>query len=113
MTDKHDYKAAEKYFSQDDDFLSDNFGDVVLHKDAIKSALEKAQKYQWQPIETAPKDGTVIPIRLCSRKNYPHEWHKAYFAANGEWYVHEIGYLTEDYLSNWMPLPEPPTIKGD
>lgn len=63
----------------------------------------------WQPIETAPKDGTSI-------LGYPHfrvtHWQaEDCYPAPGwvsEWdYSLEL-YITDTKLSHWMPLPEPP-----
>lgn len=41
----------------------------------------------WQPIETAPRDGTVIDL-----------WHHA-------------GVMGDDSFTHWMPQPEPPETK--
>jgi hypothetical protein len=61
---------------------------------------------KWQPIETAPKDGTEI---LVWRKGwlYPH---------NALWQEFDEGGsfenpFTDDFMdppSHWMPLPAPP-----
>ena len=70
---------------------------------------------EWQPIETAPKDGLEILIY------YP-EWNNengVVFAAEydsgrigmedieGTWYAFHYGH-TGDGATHWMPLPEPP-----
>jgi hypothetical protein len=58
----------------------------------------------WQPIETAPKDGTRILLWVLSQYD-PRE-------AVGRWDSH--GYWAIDYNdvpcdpTHWMPLPAPP-----
>lgn len=65
---------------------------------------------EWQPIETAPKDGTAI-IGAWDSKIFENRWfiHPVIFE-NGIW----IHYWDQDedhvlYPTHWMPLPEPPT----
>ena len=67
---------------------------------------------KWQPIETAPKDGSLILITdgHCSYAAWyegqcQYEW--AIADDNGD--DNAIG---EMYVTHWMPLPEPPTDKG-
>lgn len=69
----------------------------------------KAAK-QWQPIETAPKDGTVLlvcgqdGVRAIAR----YERSNPHFGNNGHW-VSRMGH--EENCTDalyWMPLPEPP-----
>ena len=62
----------------------------------------------WQPIETAPKDGTVVLIFEPSREKWkinsaywPNHWHKPCFLSAGQ------GVML-DKATHWMPLPEPP-----
>jgi hypothetical protein len=56
---------------------------------------------QWQPIETAPKDGTEI-IVLCRRKKVSLGW---YFSAstNNKHWLNENG--SKINPTHWMPLP--------
>lgn len=71
---------------------------------------------EWQPIETAPKDGTEVLIY------YP-EWgnkKNVVFAAEydigrpgmeeveGTWYVFHYGPKPAAPPTHWMPLPPPP-----
>jgi len=73
---------------------------------------------EWQPIETAPKDGTYI-IAWCV---HPHAKHSAQPISDGyaqpviaKWIDHNGGGWMWHGLSceftHWMPLPQPP--KGD
>jgi hypothetical protein len=70
---------------------------------------------EWQPIETAPKDGAAIliwpaqssftgddTISYVVRWN---DWKEAWIEASGEEY-------DTFYPTHWMPLPPPPK-KGD
>jgi len=63
---------------------------------------------QWQPIETAPKDGTVILATLPG-SNVPqpirfslHGWRIEW----DDWILSE-----EDHPTHWMPCPEPPEVE--
>jgi hypothetical protein len=73
---------------------------------------------EWQPIETAPKDGSAILIwpaqsaltgsTECMIISYVvrwHDWKEAWIEASGEEY-------DTFYPTHWMPLPPPPK-KGD
>lgn len=78
----------------------------------------------WQPIETAPRDGTKILV--CRR--FPFDcWHYdvAKWAIKREHisgWAKKVGEYSERYDENWewfeirpthwMPLPEPPTLTG-
>ena len=64
-----------------------------------------AAKSEWQPIETAPTDGTVIIVwSLLARDSVMAH------CIDGEWVTHPgLGYaLIPNELTHWMPLPEPP-----
>jgi hypothetical protein len=71
---------------------------------AIAEALMEASQ-QWQPIETAPKDGTRMLLRLSNGEVFS-GWgteHAGFqrFHADGT----DIGWLNPRH---WMPLPSPP-----
>jgi hypothetical protein len=66
----------------------------------------------WQPIETAPKDGTSVlladndEIQIC-------QWSERNVFGVREWcYGHCEGEYNSRYTfdcpTHWMPLPEPP-----
>jgi hypothetical protein len=95
-----------------------NYRDEVI--DRKNDTIEELEaKQEWQPIETAPKDGTWI-LLYCSQQKV---------AISGMWHVepdlftpdvHEPGWSDwvsdNDYImwdsgyspTHWMPLPEPP-----
>jgi hypothetical protein len=59
----------------------------------------------WQPIETAPRDGRVILAALILARSHevrPVQWdHQV-----GTWRVFPSGHWTS--MAGWMPLPPPP-----
>ena len=57
------------------------------------------QTMTWQPIETAPKDGTVIIVYA------PDFFQTAAWVGNG-WTNAANSWLGD--VTHWMPLPEPP-----
>lgn len=71
---------------------------------------------EWQPIETAPRDGTVILLGCPavgamkdpgSRRVYEGLWHggqKTFTSVNG--------FLLLTVATHWMPLPSPPNSGG-
>lgn len=85
---------------------------MVLHevKQALQSlpAIEQAMQ-GWQPIETAPKDKTMVALLHVGANGYRRYgvgWHMPLTGWQG--WPHEPG---EDYAAptHWMPLPTPPT----
>ena len=64
---------------------------------------------KWQPIETAPKDGTICLLDA----NVP--WRiRIGFYGNGSWHSVPQGSMKRCQPVYWMPLPKPPKaiIKG-
>jgi hypothetical protein len=75
----------------------------------------------WLPMETAPKDGTLILVSVKQgstsagggrngtrwwNKTVPAAWQRdAWYAYSPSWWG-EIRY--QDWIGGWMPLPEPP-----
>jgi hypothetical protein len=61
----------------------------------------------WQPIETAPKDGTILVFRMADSGPFYQlaQWvvlprrKGRWTCSNGDWV---------DDVTHWMPLPEPP-----
>lgn len=69
---------------------------------------EFAAKYSWQPIETAPKDGTEILLFELTFNGAPYMFTAKWDSEDADWKCIEF----EAYDHNptyWMPLPEPPT----
>lgn len=55
---------------------------------------------QWQPIETAPRDGTFLAL------NYDGIVHQATMTKHGPYSVTSKSFMS---ATHWMPLPTPPT----
>lgn len=72
----------------------------------------------WQPIETAPKDGTVILLMGPSGyANIPYRAHVGYWQnyvmrPGGDWRNHSDDWFMDDGAdaTHWMPLPPPPAV---
>lgn len=65
----------------------------------------------WQPIETAPKDGTEILAWQKGEGAFVVFWYSRLF--NWKWTTHDLGGDENLYPSHWMPLPAPPTTEGE
>jgi hypothetical protein len=80
--------------------------DEYLHSEAkriVAAAIREALADQWQPIESAPKDGTVFYI------NHPRGIRRAWWASDRLYYeAPGRGEMVDDVIAHWMPLPEPP-----
>ena len=72
---------------------------------------------RWQPIETAPKDGTriLVPYPIFDPGNLTASpdryeiivvhWREVGWVSDGAWMLHEDP-------THWMPLPPPPHTEG-
>ncbi len=69
----------------------------------------------WQPIETAPKDGTVVDLFRCGHRVPNCSWRVnhnvlldgwVYSPPNGGKYAF---HKRDPNPTHWMPLPEPPS----
>ena len=69
---------------------------------------------KWQPIETAPKDGTIILVAI-EHSNGPllhdivwwNDYRDYWESAGYDWKYDEV-----EHIFHWMPLPPPPK-KGE
>ena len=64
---------------------------------------------EWQPIETAPKDGTSILGYWCYEGGFEHYIQPIRYL-HGKW-LHDWDHSDELYPTHWMPLPEPPAAR--
>lgn len=70
---------------------------------------------EWQPIETAPKDGTVILAYLkVNGMVQAHYVSPAEMLASDDeeprWFTTDGQELPLNYLTHWMPLPAAPSV---
>jgi len=100
-------KATENSADSDLWFLLRLLDEVTIERNGYCDALQEASA--WQPIETAPKDGTPI-IAVVP------EWRCCHIAAwiDKGWSiaVRENGRMRIPTPSHWMPLPPPPEDEG-
>ena len=59
----------------------------------------------WQPIETAPKDGTVIRVSDLLGRERLASWYKESKYFDGHWML-KLEKIPE--ITHWMPLPPVP-----
>lgn len=66
---------------------------------------------EWQPIETAPKNGRdlilwfpkIKRVQACAWKS-PNGYYAAAWSADGQWIPYEP--------THWMPMPDPPRAEA-
>lgn len=70
---------------------------------------------EWQPIETAPKDGTIIDLWFGEYRETDCWWQEGCsIHPQAGWYSHALCYGYGDWFdeseqpTHWMPLPAPP-----
>lgn len=62
---------------------------------------------EWMPIETAPKDGTLVLI-VTAHASPISGYFAAYWSTEWEmWRFHNEGFVRDP--THWVPLPPPPT----
>lgn len=78
----------------------------------------------WQPIETAPKDGTWIVALVAGADDRWEHLNGRAFVVRHEgktasdydlgWALHPgFGGVHESWFTHWMPLPKPPASSGE
>lgn len=79
----------------------------VLTPDTLNALLKGAG---WQPIATAPKDGTEILV--CNDNGHYYPVVAEYLG--GGW-SHHGGWVEDDgkYFTHWHPLPKPPWAENE
>lgn len=77
---------------------------IAEHIPVIRQALTQAEEMQWMPIDSAPRDGTVVIVYRTEFKGYIPRIGEDYYKDN-KWTHSNIYYQP----THWMPLPSPPT----
>lgn len=65
---------------------------------------------EWQPIETAPKDGRTLMVWITDPDVSSHCFAPVSITSDGKWWDDSTGDQIEPLknATHWMPLPEPP-----
>lgn len=104
---------AAEYIEGHARYLREFFGPCELGYEAERIAQRlRAEASGWQPIETAPKDGTWFlatedgEVDLCA-------WHKTPHVPLYGFHFHSCDPedAEECHPTHWMPLPAPPAVK--
>jgi len=73
--------------------------------------ITELENVVWQPIETAPRDGTWVVLTDGSAVGVAY-WGGTYFGSDPAWVVYahrsEFELCHVDKPTHWMPLPTPP-----
>lgn len=87
----------------------DKNGEWVRFVDVIKR-IKELEAQQWQPIDSAPKDGTKILV--CHEDKHGNKEVLAAHWGSGCW---QTGFAFEGirYTTHWMPLPSPPKEQSE
>lgn len=96
---------------------------LVLLREALAISSEVYSGRRWQPIETAPKDGTWILACVPSGSQYNREnnagyswlpevihWGVYHPNSRGKHEWRNGDGVRRPHHSHWMPLPEPPEV---
>lgn len=92
-------------------YIDDKRNCAYVMLDALKPALAAQQDGAWQPIETAPKDGTAILV--CDATHMDSQkivfWDVDPKNPPGfHWFVEDAGAYHEKAFTHWKPLdPQP------
>lgn len=85
----------------------DKLQEVMDFLGSIHENLRSRHK-GWQPIKTAPKDRSILVteetgmrVDQVRRANWSN-------SSTHNWLDNNHGYLPNDGVTHWMPLPEPP-----
>ena len=78
--------------------------------EAFEAAIAAAEAAGWEPIETAPKDGTPVDL-WCQGQFRSGRETDCWFSDGKWWQYNDLGQDCRDEVDNathWRPVPEPP-----
>jgi len=103
------YTYTQKSVESPQDETKEFYETCIENRNIIIRKLKKLT--EWQPIETAPKDGTMIDL-LCSGTRIADCYYEDCKITNKTWHYCYFDWEQETvFCSNpthWMPLPKPP-----
>lgn len=107
-TPEMESKGADAFFSPQPQSIEDeNARAASVYRRMLSTAPSAPDG--WQPIETAPKDGTTLWVL---DELYGKPWHYECNWNGIEWY-HGFGVAWPDARpTHWRPLPAPPALGG-
>jgi hypothetical protein len=83
---------------------------LQLHSANVSEpALRALALFGWQPIETAPKDGTQILLWITGIEPRPRISFWSERGSESGWYSVQSHHFIATIVTHWMPLPEAPT----
>ena len=107
LTDAEIDEAADDD-DPDCDYVCGFYNGARWAEAAVRAKLGVAQ---WQPISTAPKDGTRVMVWMNDKyASNQHAFAKLWFYADGRLGGGAEGYSGDWSISHWMPLPPPPIV---
>jgi hypothetical protein len=77
----------------------------LVRRGEARQMAEPAQG--WQPIETAPKDGTLVLLAYDTGPGVL-QWGMSLARIRGDHWATDINSQLHFVPTHWMPLPEPP-----
>ena len=73
--------------------------------------MSRNKTAEWQPFETAPKDGTELIFWVSSQKGFQDTTANFYFSKGQWWWADTEDVLKRpDLVHGWMRYPQPPTL---
>jgi hypothetical protein len=89
-------------------------GETITDAEAeARIAPPPAHETGWQPIETAPKNGLVMPFLARRVKSEALMVMFGYWSTHQEWWYRRWPQVERIYPTHWMPLPAPPAPRED
>jgi len=125
---KRQAQQAQKWLDEKAQGLTgDEHGVMHTYLDRIEcaekliAASELLQQQQWQPIDSAPRDGSLVAVilegtdKLVTQIPYK-ETHCVFFHSNEGWLsAYAMDTIENQYykITAWQPLPQPPKEQND